>query len=118
MQLKFTLFTVKKKFQEESLEANTIIYMPSPPPSLSCRTVQYINHSFINSENSSLVNCLGKFNLKRRLLKEKDIIKLQGFLCSLLVREGWAVGTCAALLCSALLHVREVIQPCLKHSVT
>lgn len=75
--------------------------MPSsspPPPSLSlcCRPVQYIHHSFINSENSSLVNCLGKFNLKRKLLKEKDIIKLQGFLCPLLVQEGCTEGTCAA----------------------
>lgn len=53
----------------------------SPPaPPLHCAAL-YIHHSFINSKNSSLVNCLGKFNFKRKLLKEKDIIKLQGSLC-------------------------------------
>ena len=80
----------------------------SSPSSLPCRPVQYIHHSFINSENSSLVNCLGKFNFKRKLLKEKDIIKLQGSLCPL-PRSGWggvgegvgAEGTCAAS-CAAL----------------
>lgn len=80
------------------------------PCSLFCRPVQYIHHSFINSENSSLVNCLGKFNFKWKLLKEKDIIKLQGSFCPLLAQglgwggawghELWAVQLCSVLHCS------------------
>lgn len=57
---------------------DTVHMHSSPPLFLPCHPVQYIHHSFINSENSSLVNCLGKFNFKQKLLKEKDIIKLQG----------------------------------------
>ena len=83
-----------------------ILHMHPPlpfflPPSLCCRLVQYIHHSFINSENSSLVNCLGKFNFKRKLLKEKDIIKLQGSLCPLLVQGGRG-DMCCELYSSAL----------------
>lgn len=78
-------FTLVENAPGEVLWENRTLHMHQPlPPSpslLSCRChpAPYIHHSFINSENSSLVNCLGKFNSKRKLLKEKDIIKLQGW---------------------------------------
>lgn len=87
------------KSQRHILTAYTAYASPLPPSPL---PVQYIHHSFINSENSSLVNCLGKFNFKRKLLKEKDIIKLQGSLCPLLVQGGQGDMCCA--LCSSALH--------------
>lgn len=104
-------FCCINKFQEHNLEAYTA-YRPPPPRCLSvlspspvpCRPVQYIHHSFINSENSSLVNCLEKFNFKRKLLKEKDIITLQGFLCPLLVQGEVGRGDMCCEPCSSAPH--------------
>lgn len=72
------------------------------PPCFHCCPIQYIHHSFINSGNSSLVNCLGKFNFKWKLLKrERDIIKLQG--CPSLSWEG-GVRWGHSKLCSSAPH--------------
>ena len=102
----FTLFAMEINLRHTTskhiLHMHRSCSLSSSLPSPHCRPVQYIHHSFINSENSSLVNCLGKFNFKRKLLKEKDIIKLQGFLCPHLVQGGRGDMCCE--LCSSAPH--------------